>query len=390
MTGQGILVFAPDSRGAGLINGTPDGQPMSDSLVLLHAVRFSVGFLGLTLAALMDLRTRRVPNKVWWVMGVLAGILWLAEMHLRERPWEHFVLLGPLAVFFAYAFIDPTDWPWDGRRYLWHGLEIASLLMVAWLFYLRMVAPGEGERDWDFAALLAVPLLMGLMVAAYYAGLMTGGADVKALMTVALLAPTTSELAPWELMVAAKDLTVPMPFVIFGNSMLCYLVIPLLFLVWNLARRDWGPPWAQMLFGYRLPITEARERFIWPMERYLAPGGKAGALKEAMSEQAGDGEDGDERADHRTADESTDGPSNVTADGTADETAIEPARAEGRVLFELLPRNRHDTQEVLDDLEAAGRRKVWVTPKTPYMVPLLAAWVVSHLVGDIFFNLFIW
>ena len=398
---------------------------MNESLQLLHAVRFSVGFLGLALAALLDLRTRRVPNKVWWVMGTAAALLWLAEMHLRERPWEHYALLGPLLVFFAYAFIDPTDWPWDGKRLVWHGLEGASIIGLIYLGYRRLL-PFE-DMDWDFAGLLAVPLLMGLMVGAYYAGVMVGGADVKALMTVALLAPTTSELVPWDLWVASDTVGIAMPFVIFGNSMLCYLIIPLVFLIWNLAHRHGGPPWAQMLFGFNVPIAKARKMFIWPMERWVprVPQGAAEHEAEADDENGdenGDGNDEEENEDseedhpegnapmHERSDLEDGGYSEAASSGEriSPEGPNEPAsvavedpninaddsspgeHTEGRILFEFLPKNRHDTQEVLDDLEAAGRTEVWVTPKTPFMVPLAAAWVVSHLVGDIFFSLFIW
>ena len=413
------LVFAPDSHRARLINRSTDGGRMNDSLQLLHAIRFSIGFLGLALAAFMDLRTRRVPNQVWWVMGVAAGILWLVDMHLRERPWEHFALLGPLVIFFAYAFIDPTDWPWQGKRVVWHGLEAASLIGLVYLAYRRLL-PIE-DMDWDFAGLLAVPLMMGLMVGAYYAGVMVGGADVKALMTVALLAPTASELVPWDLWVASDTLQVSMPFVIFGNSLLCYLIIPVLFLVWNAAHGHTGPPWAQMFFGYKLPIAKARQRFVWPMERYVAPvseiekeeeeeekkenemgqDGTAGAEDtngaddRKVEYQAGKAPMDDEPLGHVEEPDPDDddvtshdhGDAVASLDNSAEGTS---SSAEGRVLFELFPRNRHDTQEVLDGLEAAGRTQVWVTPKTPFMVPLAVAWVVSHLVGDVFFSLFIW
>ncbi len=498
---------------------------MTDELMLLQLTRFGVGLAGLGLAAYLDIKTRRVPNKVWWVMGVAAGFLWLGDMHLRERPWEHFALLGPLAVFFAFAFIDPSDWPWKARRVGWHGLQAMAVIGLLYLCY-RCLLPFD-DMDWEFAALLAVPILMGLMVGAYYAGLMLGGADVKALMTVALLAPTYPDIVPWDLMVASDLLAVPMPFVIFGNSLLCYLAIPIILVVWNLAHRSSGPL-IPMLFGYRMPIEKARKKFVWPMERVVKPrSATPGEEKEekedieedgTMADEGGDNEDserdeieevGTDEPDEEErsgviAAEASSEDSEIIAEpdpdmepGTDPEPGIDPEPGKGlepgtdlelkldqgpgtdleckldqgpgtdleckldqgpgtdlepepdldpeigsngeldpegtnmpadagdearkvldkeapasagcddmssksessskgeassssdpkpRIVFEFFPRNRHDSDQVYDDLEAAGRTQVWVTPKTPYMVPLAAAWVVSFLFGDIFFN----
>lgn len=384
---------------------------MVEELELLHGFRFLIGLAGFGLAAYLDHKTRRVANRLWIIMGVVAMGLWLVEMEVRERPWEHLALIGPLVVFFAFAFVDPSEWPWDVRRFGWHGLQALAVLLLVLLSYRRLVEPES--YDADFLVLLAAPALMALMVAAYYAGVMVGGADVKALMVVAILAPTYPAFALLDggLWVASDLLTVPMPFVIFGNSLLCYLVIPVLFLLFNLSRGHRDAPLPALLFGYRLTIAQARDRFVWPMQRFVAI--PTDDSNEAENEERSGSDEPDDKlvqekngevgpatsADPSKAKEdliesqSEEGTNEVQASEEENETKTidePPEEIRGRVVMELFPKNRGDTQEILDDLEALGRENVWVTPKTPYMIPLAAAWIVSHLIGDIFFNLTIW
>jgi len=42
-----------------------------------------------------------------------------------------------------------------------------------------------------------------------------------------------------------------------------------------------------------------------------------------------------------------------------------------------------DTDEELKAFEDEGIKEIWVTPKVPFMIPLLAGFLVSFFLGDI-------
>ena len=44
-----------------------------------------------------------------------------------------------------------------------------------------------------------------------------------------------------------------------------------------------------------------------------------------------------------------------------------------------------DATEHIDELEKAGMKKIWVTPKVPFMIPLLVGFIVAFIYGDILF-----
>ena len=46
-----------------------------------------------------------------------------------------------------------------------------------------------------------------------------------------------------------------------------------------------------------------------------------------------------------------------------------------------------DADEEYKDLEKHGYTNIWITPKVPFMIPLLAGYVFSFIVGDILFNI---
>lgn len=171
--------------------------------------------------------------------------------------------------------------------------------------------------------LFAVTAAFAGMVALFYRlGLLAGGADAKALLAIALLLPLPLHLGLFPLLPSP----LPPAFAVLGNALLAFLAVPLGLLARNAARRDLRLPHA--LLGLRLPVAEARRRHLWPME----------------------------------------------------------AVHEGQVRTVLMPSRFVWTEEDWDALEAAGRREVWVTPKVPFMLPLLAGYVAAFFAGDLLFG----
>lgn len=167
--------------------------------------------------------------------------------------------------------------------------------------------------------LLLAGVFAGAIYALWWLGLLAGGADAKALMALAILVPFPLHLGAFPLLPS------PLPPALgaLGNALLAVLAVPLALLARNIARGALRFPHA--LLGVRMAVAEARRRHVWPMER---------------------------------------------ADGEAVRTVLFPSR-------------RPWTEEDWDALAARGRSEVWVTPKVPFMVPLLAGFAAAALVGDL-------
>ena len=119
-----------------------------------------------------------------------------------------------------------------------------------------------------------------------------------------------------------------MPFAwsIFSNAIILFLLIPPAFLIYNIIKKDVELPYA--LIGYRMSTSKAKEKFVWPLEKLV----------------------------------------------------------DGKRKLMFMP-EEFDTTEHIEELEKAGRKEIWVTPKIPFMIPLLMGFVFAFFFGDILFTL---
>ena len=112
--------------------------------------------------------------------------------------------------------------------------------------------------------LIFIPIMIVLVYVLFQLRLIFGGADAKALMAIAILvplAPVISELPLWD-----KSL-MPASWFIFSNSLILFLFIPLSLLLFNIVKRNIQFPYA--LLGYKMDISKAREKFVWPLEKIV-------------------------------------------------------------------------------------------------------------------------
>ncbi len=153
-------------------------------------------------AAVRDVRTRRVPNQVWWPLLVL-GLL----------------LVG-----------------WEVAQ-LWNGQSVLRI------YLLRLG--------------LSIGIVVPLAYAFWYLGGF-GGADAKAFMVLAVLFPTypTYELLGWTLPLVVTDLGV-FSLSVLTNTVLVGLVFPFALAARNLLHGEVS--WV-MLLGHRVPVAELPRR----------------------------------------------------------------------------------------------------------------------------------
>lgn len=158
------------------------------------------GLVALMLAggSILDLRSRRVPNRYWFPFVALAALFLLRDA----------VVLGLPALAFPYG---------------------SAALLAGFLYLL-----------WRF----------GLF----------GGADAKALMVAAFLAPH-----PLADPIVPRFPALPMALDALGNGALLLVALPVLLAAWNLAHGRTAFP--ALLLGVPMSVAKAQATHVWPLQR---------------------------------------------------------------------------------------------------------------------------
>jgi len=231
---------------------------MVETKILLDVLRLIVGVSILSYASYTDIKTRRAKNCLWLIMGSIGGILLAVQ-------------------YFTIGFGDK-------------------------IFYL-----------------IFIPIMIGLVYVLFQMRLIFGGADAKALMSLAILLPLQPSINQFPIW---GESFMPASWSIFSNSIILFLFIPLSLIIFNLIKRNIKFPY--IFLGYKMNVNKAREKFIWPLEKIV----------------------------------------------------------DGKRKFSYMPKN-FDVAEELNEFKKHGFNEIWVTPKVPFMIPLLAGFICSFLLGDI-------
>ena len=199
-------------------------------------------------------------------------------------------------------------------NYLWIIMGgIGGLLLIVQHFTVGF--------DGKIMYLVFIPIMIGIVYLLFQMRLIFGGADAKALMAIAILVPLEPTIGQFPLW---QGSVMPFSWSIFANSIILFLFIPISLLVYNAAKRNVKFPYC--VLGYKMKISKAREKFVWPLEKII----------------------------------------------------------DGKHKFMYMPKE-FDVNEELDEFEKNGIDMIWVTPKIPFMIPLLAGFIVAFIFGDILF-----
>ena len=290
---------------------------------ILDWFRFFLGLGMLSYGSWTDFKTRRVPNQVWLISGSIASILLFYEFKLNNVDYHVWGLLFATIVLFYNAFVD--EYILDNNlTYLWRFTQSLAIIFV--IYFIMTITPEEmQENDYRIIDILSISVLMLLMYAWFYFGPTIGGADVKAIMTIGLVVPFTISMDSGAL-TAFETRGFPYPFVIFMNSLLLYLLIPIGLLIYNIFKTNIDSPYFQMLFGTKMSIADARKSFVWPMQQVVG----------------------------------------------------------GKVLLVTFIKHKLDSDKEWAKLEEAGITNPWISFKIPYIIPLTLSFIVSFVFGDLF------
>ncbi|MFB6173589.1 MAG: prepilin peptidase [Halobacteriales archaeon] len=328
-------------------------------------------------AAWRDVRTRRVPNAVWYPLGLLgvALLAWDAWGHLPPAGFEDRLFL--LRVGVSLGFVAP--------------------LAVAF---------------WWFGAF--------------------GGADAKAFLAVAVLFPTyPTYYLPWAALPAVVTSLGVFSMTVLSNTVVLGLLFPLALSARNLAAGELSP---LMFLGRRLPVSElagahgklfetregidrdgldldalrmylrwrgttlaavradpAAHRDPGSIDGTTAPGDGRVAGADVRGDPApipGSGADAPDGSRGRS-DAGADGGAAAGGDGPDPGGSNHDPWGAERFLAELDGSAYGTTPEKLrEGLELlAARDRVWISPGIPFIVPLFGGLVVGLTYGDLLFGL---
>jgi archaeal preflagellin peptidase FlaK len=173
----------------------------------------------------------------------------------------------------------------------------------------------------NYFYLIFIPVMIGLVYLLFQLRVIFGGADAKALMAIAILVPIEPSFIGFPIQ---KGAFMPFSWTIFQNSLIIFLFIPLSLFIFNIFKRNLRFPNA--FLGYVMDIETARKKFVWPLEKFV----------------------------------------------------------DGKVKFSYMPKE-FDANKEYNKFVKEGIKDIWVTPKVPFMIPLLIGFIVSFIFGDILF-----
>jgi preflagellin peptidase FlaK len=295
---------------------------------LLSLTRFAIGLAFLIFASAQDLKMRRVDDLVWIVLGSLGMMLIAVQLIIDNSRWEYYLVLVPVLVLFFDIFWDREPLYEDGK-FRFVPLPIILYVIALAVMILLLV---NFNSDNYFLQLFTVPAMILVCYALYYSRVIRGGADAKALVCISILMPLYPVLYGLPLigmdaqLLDVTSILFPFALLVLLNASILFLFSPLVFLFHNIRSRSVEFP--QCLFGYRVDIRRV-PRFTWLMERL----------------------EGDE------------------------------------VRLSLFPRKNENKREAIRELREFGLEEVWVTPQIPFIVPLCLGFVISFVVGNVFFGL---
>jgi len=185
--------------------------------------------------------------------------------------------------------------------------------------------------DEYFQHLLAIPIIMLFVVVMYMLDIVRGGADAKALISLSILFPFYPAFGSLPFLhgeTSAAETLLPFSFSILVNAAIIVALTPLVFLAMNLSRREFAFPLG--LLGYKLNTAEIATKHVWLMESIM----------------------------------------------------------DGKLVTHARPRRHEDQKADIELLASSGYKRVWVTPKIPFIVPMLVSLVLTTVVGNVLLLIF--
>ena len=305
--------------------------------------RFIFGMLILTYASYLDLKSRKVKNSVWIVLGIGATIILffnLLFIENLENVHNYLIILAPIFILFMYFLT--CDYIFDLKtkkiNYPWLALIIIGIVVIV---YQTISFWSDSWLNLFYLQLVSIMILIFIFYLFYLTNLLHGGADTKAMMAIAILVPFYPDFLQfpvWNVSYGiaslALELVFPYALIILFNAVIISVFIPIGFGIYNTSKGNFKFP--HMFLGYKMEIDKVTKKFVWLMERV----------------------------------------------------------EDGKIYSVLRPSKVDDLklEDEIQKLKKVGAKQVWVTPQIPFMITLTIGYAFAFLIGNIMFlivNLFV-
>jgi len=295
---------------------------------LVIACKLVIAMAMLVVGSVTDWRKREAPDWCWGAIG-LAGLVFMGASIIENGNLAYLIMVPIMGALLLDLFLD-----WEALLGQKGGFAPIAIYVVSALLLIYIAF--TNKEDAFLWGLMMAPVMYAIFVLMYYLDVIKGGADAKALISLAIMFPTYPKTDGFPIISTPEgmtDLMLPFPLLVLFMAAILTLAVPIALLFLNVAHGDLKFP--AMLFGYRSTVQKARETFVWPME-------------------------------------------------TVEEDGSRKVR--------LFPRAEGDDPDAelsaqLDALEASGAESIWVTPKVPFLIPITAGLAAAFVIGNVFFLL---
>ena len=305
-------------------------------LDMFDIFRFLFGMVILCYASYLDIKSRRVKNSVWIVMGIVATIILFINLLFidnLENIHNYLIIVAPILILFMYFLTCEYVFDFETKdiNYPWLLLIIIGIVIV---LYQTVLFWGGSWFNLFYLQLVSIMILIFIFYLFYLTNLLHGGADTKAMMAIAILVPfypSFAEFPIWKVSFGiasfALKLVFPYALIILFNAVILAIFIPLGFALYNSSKGHLKFP--HMFLGYKLDVNKVTKKFVWLMERV----------------------------------------------------------DDGKIYSVIRPNKVDDLnlKEELQKLKTYGAKQVWVTPQIPFMITLTIGYAFAFLVGNIMF-----
>ncbi len=359
----------------------------------LNLIRLLVGLIVLVIGSITDIRTRKVPNRLWLISGAIASLLLVAYV-AHESSQLIPVLLTLTVIFYYYYFYSDLEFngmPKGNDRffavlgvatigfYVWSvfhydiPMNISFLLLItfvlllinevlllrkgrssrmSWLILLLMCFITLGflsqydiasiekgvpitaahEIDTSFLLITSIILMITAIYAMYCSGIIMGGADAKGLMLISMLLPAYPVVSGLHLDTYFYEVLdkIPLQAFIFPFSMTILINGAILLLLYPIFFLLWN-------------LTRKDFKFPYCLFGYKLDLDKFGQKFVWLLEVEKDGK---------------------------------------RKMVLSPPREEAEEKKLLEKLAETGEKRIWVQPKIPFLVAVTVGYLIAIIFGN--------
>lgn len=176
-------------------------------------------------------------------------------------------------------------------------------------------------------SLFIIPIMIFIFYLLFQLLPFFGGADVKALMSITILVPFQPIFLIFPIINLYPFFTLPFSWIVLSNSVFIYMAIPISLFFYNLYKKNFIFP--NCFLGYKIDLDKAKNKFVWPLEDII----------------------------------------------------------DGKRKVSYFSMNKN-SEYIYNKFMEKKIYNIWVTPKIPFMIPLLIGFLISFLFGDLLFYFF--